>query len=162
MPNVLPYRAYRRSRRAVAGAAAAGLVVLSGGVAYGYWSVSGSGSVQAKSVTAQAVTLSVTAGAADLYPGANGAVYFSVNNPNDYAITLSSATFGAVTPDDAVACPASNVTTTNKTGLSLVVPAGSTGTAFSLPSAVSMVAAAPNGCQGRTFTIAATVAGLQS
>ena len=85
-----------------------------------------------------------------------------MTNPNSYPITLHAATFGTVTSDDPTACPASNITTNNKTGLSIAVPAGSNGTAVSIPGAVQLASSAPNGCQGRTFTIATTVTGTQS
>jgi hypothetical protein len=71
-------------------------LLLPAGVGVALWTASGSGSGAAKARTA--LDLVVTSGAAvgDLYPGASGKVYLSVENPNPYAVTL---TGGSVTPE---------------------------------------------------------------
>ena len=130
-------------------------------IVYGAWSTDGGGSTRASSRTAQPVTLAVSSGTADLYPGANGAVYFTVTNPNPYPIRITGATFGTVTSSDGTACPASNVTTTDRSGLALDVGANATSATLSIGSAVTMLSTAPDGCQNKTFTIATTVVGNQ-
>jgi hypothetical protein len=148
-----------RSRRPLAIAATVVLVLGGGTLAYGAWSASGTGSSQAKSVTAVALTVSVATGTADLYPGGSGAVYFTVTNTNPYGVSLTAANFGAVTSSDEVNCPAANITVNNKTGLSLSVGANTTSGTLSIANAVTMAAGALDGCQGKTFTIATTLTG---
>jgi hypothetical protein len=148
-----------RSRKPLAIAATA-IVVLGGGtVAYGAWSSTASGSSQAKSVTAVALTVTVATGTADLYPSGSGAVYFTVTNTNPYGVSLTAANFGAVTSSDEVNCPAANITVNNKTGLSLSVGANTTSGTLSIANAVTMALSAPDGCQGKTFTVATTLTG---
>lgn len=155
-------RLVRLAERATVPSVCVAVLVAGAGAGYAAWSTNGAGSVQARSAAPQTVTLNVAAGAADLYPGSSGAVSFTVNNPNPYAITLSTLTFGTVTSSDQTACPATNITTTNKTGLSLSVPANSSSTTLTVQAAVAMAASAPDGCQGRTFTIATTATGTQA
>lgn len=133
------------------------------GVAFASWTASGSGTGSAKAVSAVASTINSGTPTADLYPGqANGDLYISVTNPNPYAVSFTSATFGAVSSGDEANCPASNVTVdASASSLSINVPAGSTGTAATIADVVSMSSGAPNGCQGVTFTIAVTLSGSQ-
>ncbi len=139
------------------------MIVIGGAtVGYGAWTSSGSGPVEARSIGAQAVTLTAAAGAADLYPGASGAVYFRVTNNNPYPIRIKAANFGTVTSSDSTACPADNVSTTNMTGLALDVAANSTSTTLTIAGAVTLASGAPDGCQNKTFTIATTVTGVQT
>lgn len=154
-------RAFSR-RTAVTAALVTGALIL--GIAFATWTATGTGSGQARAITATPSTITVTAGTADLYPGfALGDVYFNVDNPNPYAVQFTGATFGAVTSSDAVNCPASNVTVAaSASGLTINVPAGSTGTSASIADVVTMAVAAPNGCQGKTFTIALDLSGTQT
>lgn len=144
------------------GGAVLSMVVIGGStVVYGAWSSSGSGPSQAQSISAQTVTLSAPAGAADLYPGSTGAVHFKVFNPNPYAVKITGATFGAVTSSDASACPASHITTTNQSNLELTLPANATSAPLSISGAVTLASAAPDGCQNRTFSVNTNVSGVQ-
>ena len=129
-------------------------------VAFAAWTTTGSGSGRAKSLSNVNLTVSARTGAADLYPGFNnGDLYFTVNNPNPYDVTFTSATFGAVTSSDTTACPSANVTVdASVTGLGLTVPAGSAGTDLKIDDVVNMLATAPNGCQDKTFDIVVTLA----
>ena len=128
-------------------------------VAFAAWTSTGTGSGRAKSLSAQNSTVTARTGAADLYPGfTDGDLYFRVNNPNPYDVTFTSATFGAVTSSDTTACPSANVTVdASASGLSLTVPAGSTGTDLQINDVVNMLADAPNGCQDKTFDIVVTL-----
>ena len=138
------------------------MVVIGGAtIGYGAWSTTGSGEVQARSLAAQNVTLTATAGTSDLYPGASGAVYFTVTNNNPYPVEIRTATFGTVTSSNGTACPANNITTHDKTGLVLEVAANATSPTLSIAGAVTLASGAPDGCQSRTFTISTTVTGVQ-
>ena len=140
-------------------------VSVAGGIAFALWSTSGTGSGSAKAITAQ--TLTVTAAAsptADLFPGASGALQFTVANPNPYPVSLTSISYGSVTSSDQANCPASNLTlgAGGALGTPISVPASGTSGAVSVPSAVTLAVSAPNGCQGVTFTVAVTLTGTQT
>jgi hypothetical protein len=145
-------------RLAVTTAIVLGALIVS--VAFATWTTSGSGSGRAKALSNVDLTVTARTGDADLYPGFNdGDLYFTVDNPNPYDVTFTSATFGAVTSSDTTACPSSNVTVdVSVAGLSLTVPAGNTGTDLQIDDVVSMLGTAPNGCQDKTFDIAVTLA----
>jgi hypothetical protein len=146
-------------------------VLVSAGVAFALWSAQGTGSGRAQATTAVSATVTpvncaATPACIDLYPGyTEGDVYFTITNPNPYDITFTGMTAGAVTVDAAHAagCPATSITVESPvTGLSLVAPADSTTGELSIDDVVTMIAAAPNGCQGASFDIALTLTGTQS
>lgn len=138
-------------------------VPLAGAAAYGLWTSSGTGSSGAKALTAQTITVSASSGAADLYPGfTQGKVFFTSANTNPYPVTFTSMTAGSITSSDPTNCPASNVSVANASGLSIVVPAGATAAPGTIANVVTMVAGAPDGCQGVVFTISLTLTGSQS
>lgn len=135
---------------------------LGAGVGFAVWTSDGTGFGQAKALTIQNVTVTAATGAADLYPGfTQGKVFFTITNPNSYPMTFSAMTPGTVTSSNEAACPASNVTVIPATGLTLSGPAASTSATQSIANVVTMAAAAPNGCQGVTFTIGLTLTGTQ-
>jgi hypothetical protein len=147
------------------------LVVLSTTVALALWSAQGTGSGRAEATTA--VTATVTPvdctpspACANLYPGFTGGdLYFTITNANPYDVTFTDMTAGAITVDaaHAASCPATSVTVDSPvTGLSLVAPASSTTAQLSISNVVTMIAAAPDGCQGASFDIVLTLTGTQS
>ena len=137
-------------------------VAVSGGVAWALWSSTATGSGNAKALSAVAVTVTASTGAADLYPGFTGGdVSFTVTNGNPYGITFTSMTPGTVASSDPTNCPASNVTVAPAT-ISLAVAANATAAAGSIPDVVTMAGAAPDGCQGVVFTIPLTLTGAQT
>lgn len=150
-------------KRKVIAIVVGGALLTGGGIAAALWSASGSGSGDARALTAQVATVTAATGAADLYPGFTGGdVYFTVTNPNPYPVTFSSMTAGAVTSSNPGACAASNVAVANAAGLTLAVGANATSATQSIANVVTMSAGAPDGCQGVTFTIALTLTGSQS
>ena len=114
-------------------------------------------------VTAVTVTVTAVTGTADLSPGfVDGDVFFTLTNTNPYPVTFTSMASGAVTSSNTGACPSSNVTVdASATGLSLTVAANATSATLSIPDVVNMLAAAPDGCQGKTFDIVLTLTGSQ-
>ena len=147
----------------VAAGAIAIVSVLVAGVAFATWTANGTGSANARARTAQTVTVNATTGTADLYPGfTQGDLHFTLTNTNPYAVQFTSMTPGAITSSAPVACPASNLTVASASGLALDVAAGATSGALSVPDVVTLANAAPDGCQGVTFTVAVTMVGSQN
>lgn len=137
-------------------------IVVGGGVAYATWTATGSGSGAAKATTSAALTVSAGTTTADLYPGfTQGDVFMTVSNPNPYPVNITSLTPGAITTS-APGCVASNITVATPTGLSIPVAANATNVAVTVPNIVTMILAAPDACQGVTFTIAVTLTGTQA
>jgi hypothetical protein len=136
-------------------------VIVGGGVAYANWTASGTGSGAAKAAGATALTVNVGTTTADLYPGfTQGDVFMSVSNPNPYPVNITSLTPGAITSSSGT-CAASNITVLPATGLSIPVAANATNVAVTVPNIVTMITTAPDACQGVTFTVAVTLAGVQ-
>jgi hypothetical protein len=131
-------------------------------VAWALWTRNENGDAGAASRT-MTFTVTADAGTADLYPSssATGSVKFTVTNPNPFVIEVTGVTGnGSVTPDDATACPAANVTIETVSGLSGAnyQATGSGGTkAVTVAGVLKMATTAPDGCQGRTFTVPLTV-----
>jgi hypothetical protein len=154
-------RAMSRKHKVVSIAAV--ITLLTGvGIASALWSAAGSGAGNAKSITAQSVTVTAATGTADLYPGFTaGDVFFTVVNPNPYPVTFTSMTAGAIVSSNPGACAATNVSVIGATGLNIAVGAGATLTGQSIANVVSMAAGALDGCQNVTFTINLTLTGAQ-
>lgn len=147
----------------IAAASIFAVVVCISGVAFAFWTSGGAGSSSTKALTAATVTVTGAAGAADLYPGYSaGNVYFTLSNSNPYPVTFTAMAAGTVTSSNPAACPSSNITVGAASGLSLIVGAGATTLTQSVNGVVSMASAAPDGCQGITFTVALTLTGAES
>jgi hypothetical protein len=158
-----------KKRSIVFGGVALAMLVSAGAV-FALWSAQGTGSGRARATTAVTATVTpvncaATPGCVDLYPGyANGDVYFTITNANPYNITFTGMTAGAITVDalHAADCPASSITVSPAAGLSLVAPASSTTAELSINNVVTMISAAPDGCQGASFDISLNLTGTQS
>src|SRR5579864_6066996 len=98
----------RAKKFVIGGAAALAAVLAGGGVAFATWSASGSGTGSALAYTAQPVTVNavaLTSSAASLYPGGPaGNVYFTVTNPNPYAIKITNIAWGTPVSGNPTAC----------------------------------------------------------
>jgi hypothetical protein len=137
------------------------LMVMTGamgvGVAFAVWTVGGSGTGTATATTSANLTTSVATTSAQLYPGVSGAnLYLTVNNPNLFAVTVTSVNAnGAAVPDAAHAagCVTTGVAFTTQATSQTIGAGGSL--SFTVPG-VSMTNASDNGCQGATFTIPVT------
>jgi hypothetical protein len=137
-----------------------------GGIAYAYWSTTGSGHGSATNGTMQPVTVSALVGGdtpnATLIPGGNADVILRVTNPNAYPVRVYGVTGnGAITADAAhAACTTTGVTFTAPTSPitpTVTVPAGAA-LLVHLAGAASMSAASQSACQGATFHIPVTLA----
>ena len=92
-----------------------------------------------------------------LYPGAHKVLPLSVNNPNAYALAITSISVTAGNSDHA-GCGAANIGATSFSG-SVVVPANSVGV---INVFVDMIASPANVCQGATFPLTYTGAGVRT
>jgi hypothetical protein len=150
-------------KRKVGAVSIAMLMLTGGGIAAALWSANGSGSGQAKALTAQSLTVTASTGAADLYPGFTGGdVFFTITNPNPYPVTFASMTPGTVVSSNPTGCPITNVSVIAASGLSLTVGANTTSATQSIANVVTMAVGAPDACQGVTFTIPVTLTGSQA
>lgn len=147
-----------------------GAVVAAGAIAgavYAVWSASGSGTGAGGALVAQSlvVTAVTPSGAGDsLYPGGPaGWVYFTVKNPNPYAVNITGFSWGAPVSSDPTACPSTNFTLDGSapTTTSIPVAANTTSGAFQVFNIIDLSHSAPNGCQGVGVTIPVTVTGTQ-
>lgn len=140
--------------------AAVVVAVVSAGVAFAAWTANGTGSGTAKALSARTLTVTASSGDADLFPGGPaGAVYFSVANPNAYAVRFTSATVGTII-SSSPECPGTSLSATGAT-VSLDVPANSPATTMSIPGLVAMSPTAGDACQGVSFTVPVTLSGSQ-
>lgn len=139
-------------------------VALAGSVAFAAWTATGNGNGYAEATNGADVTTVAATTAAQLYPGKTGDVFIKIANPNPYPVTVTAlAANGAITSDKGLACDTSTgVTYTAPSAPSLVVPANSAGTQFTLSNAVTMSNTSDNSCQGAIFTIPVTVTAASS
>lgn len=146
-------------------------VLCGGTAAYAFWSASGSGSATVSTTSAAPLTVTAGAAAPALYPGRTVDLGITVANTNGYPVSLTKLTAVSVTSSDATACPAANISVASavSTGIAsggyvlpspIDVTAGSSSNA-TLGSLLTMEASAPDGCQGKTFTVDLSLAGSQ-
>lgn len=152
-----------RSSTIAVGTAAA--VVMSGGVAYAFWSASGTGAVAAQAGTVVPVNASVTTVSSSttlLYPGVSVPATINVHNPNSVAVKVTGYTVPAVAQPSAVTGAANgtcitstalvSLATATASGLTTSIPAGGDITITPALNLVTMNVNSDNGCQGATFT----------
>jgi hypothetical protein len=136
--------------------------VMAGGVAFAAWTADGTGNGYAKATTAEVLTTSDASASttAQLYPGGSGDVKVTINNPNDYAVNVTSITGnGAITADKA-GCTVTGVSFTDTTGTWNVAANGSS--TVTLTGKASMSNASDNACQGAVFTIPVALSGASA
>ena len=146
--------------------AIAALTLVGGGVAYGYWTTTGSGSGTASAGTNSAVTIVGTTAATDkLTPGGPGiTVTFTASNPATFVQKISSIHLASVAPDTPAHASCAAVLGTDFSmndvtiGTSGTLAAGAsnvllteTGTLQMLDSGISQDA-----CKGATLTLSFT------
>jgi hypothetical protein len=139
-----------------------GGVAAAGTGAYALWTAGGTGTGTAKALTAQAITVTASTGAADLYPGFTGGdLSFTLSNPNPYPVTLNAMSLGSVTSSNSGACAASNVSVAVQP-VSIVLAAGAVNSPQVISDVVTMSSSALDGCQGVSFNVGLTLTGSQS
>jgi hypothetical protein len=156
-----------RKRRLV-GAAVTLIVLGAVALVYAAWTASGTGNGYAKAGTAVDLTTSVATATASLYPGTDGNVKITINNPNPYPVRVTDITGnGAITASGGIGtCTTTGVTYTAQHSLTIDVAAKTGGvdgtTTTTLANAAHMDNTSDNGCQSATFTIPVTLAGVSN
>ena len=151
----------RITRRLLPAAFLVVLAVPTGGVAYGYWTASGSGTGSATAGTTQDVTLSQGTPTTFLYPGGQADVTLTVTNPNGSAVHIGSF---ALDPSQgtngfsATGCTVAEAAlsfTGSSVGWTVPAKVGAVdGTLpVTLTNSLAMSVDAANACQGAIFTV---------
>ena len=155
-PAVLPNRRSRRRSRKLAVIVVSLTAALGATAAFAAWTVGGGGSGTATATSSQNLTTSVATTTAALYPGITGAnLYLTVNNPNPFAVAITSVNAnGAAVADGSHATCVTTGVSYATTAVTHTVPANGS-VSFTVPS-VAMSNASDTGCQGATFTIPVT------
>jgi hypothetical protein len=129
---------------------------LLGSVVFAAWLVTGNGNGAAQATSAQNLVVAPGTTTADLYPGSDGDVELTIENPNPFDVEVSSIVGDGPVTSGAPGCSTTGVSFTDETGMTLAIAAGATAT-VSLDDAASMSNASDNGCQGATFSVPVTV-----
>ena len=157
----------RSKRMLVAGLCTAAAIATTVGVASAVWSSSGTGSAAGGATIAQGLVVTPftpSGSAASLYPGGPaGPAYFTVQNPNPYAVNITGYQWGTPVSSNPTACPSSNVSVDSgaPTTVSTAVPANTTSSPLGVNGVLDLAHSAPNGCQGVSFTVPLTVTATQ-
>jgi len=157
----------KRKRLLISTVGALAAILVTAGVAFAVWSVSGSGSGAGAATVAQGLVIAAvtpTGPGATLYPGGPaGSVYFTVANPNPFAVTITNVSWGTPVSSDPTACPNANISLDSgaPTTVSISIPANTTTGATEVPGVLDLAHSAPDGCQGVAFDIPVTVTGTQ-
>ena len=106
-------------------------MLLAGGAAFGYWSITGSGTGDANTGTVVAVDVNQTSTVTGLAPGlAAQALSGNFDNPNSGPVYVASVT-AAVTSTDKVGCGATDYTIAGTATVNAQIPAGNNQGAWS-------------------------------
>lgn len=139
-------------------------MLLGGGIALAAWNVTGSGAGNAKAGSSLALTTTVAAPAADLYPGAsNQPLYLVVHNPNPFPVTVTNVNPNGTVTSDSPACDTggNGVSFAAQSGLTQAIAAGGSAT-FQTAGGVSMASSSDNACQGATFSVPVTLTAVSA
>ncbi len=143
------------------------IVAITGGIAYAYWTTTGSGTGTAASGTVGGVTVVQTSTIAGLAPGAAAqTISGNFNNPNSGPVYIASVTVSIASVTKAVGAPAGTCTADDYTlsnatmTVNAEVPAGDgkgswTGATIAFN---NNPAANQDGCKGATVNLAYTAA----
>ncbi len=82
------------------------MVLVATGLAYGFWTVLGTGQGSDKATSSLSLTITAALSpTADLFPGGSGALQFTVTNPNPFGVSLTSLSTTTVTSSDPTELP---------------------------------------------------------
>jgi hypothetical protein len=157
----------RSKRVLIVVATATAAVGIGAGIAVAAWTTSGSGSGAGAATTAQSLVVTEvtpTGAAASLYPGGPaGPVFFNIQNPNPYAVTITGVSWGTPVSSDTTTCASSNISidANAPTTVNISIPADSTASDVEISGVLDLAHSAGNGCQGVGFIAPVTVTGTQ-
>jgi hypothetical protein len=153
------------TRRATTATATVTSVVLAGGVAYAFWSATGTGSAAAQAGSVAPVNASVgtvASSATLLFPGVSVPATINIHNPNGVAVKVTGYTVAVASQPTGVSNPANvsctvttalvSLATATASGLTTSIPANGDVTVTPAGNLVTMNVNSDNGCQGATFT----------
>lgn len=142
------------------------LTLIAGSSAIAYWTTTGEGGGTGTTGATLPLTMSAATPTAQLYPGGQGNVGVTIDNPNafsvrvgSFSLSLGQGTAGFGVDAGHAGCPTSVLSFTAQTnggaGWSVPAKVGFTNGSLSLdlPGAIAMSASAPNTCQGATFDV---------
>lgn len=157
-----------RIRKWAIGLAAATAAIGAGsGIAFAVWTVTGTGSGGGAATVAQSLVITEvtpTGAAATLYPGGPaGPVFFNIQNPNPFAVTITGYQWGTPTSGNPTACANANISIDAgaPTTANLSLAAGQTLTGVQVNGVLDLSHNASNGCQGVSFAAPVTVSATQ-
>ena len=130
---------------------------LVGSVVFAAWLVTGEGNGAAQATTAADLVVEPGTTSADLYPGSDGDVELTIENPNAFDVAVETIVGNGPVTSGAAGCTTTGVSFADQNDVTgMTVAAGATIT-VSLDGAASMSNASDNGCQGATFSVPVTV-----
>jgi hypothetical protein len=157
----------RINKTTIGASIAVAALIVGGGIAVAAWTVSGTGQgAGAAAVASSLVVTPVTPSGANasLDPGGPaGPVFFNIQNPNPFAVTITSIAWGTPTSTNTGSCanPNISVDAAAPTTVSISVPANSTASAVQVNGVLDLAHSAPNGCQAVAFDVVMNVTGVQ-
>jgi len=135
---------------------------LVGSVVFAAWLVTGEGNGAAQAVTADDLVVQPGTTSADLYPGADGDVELTIENPNAFDVEVQTIVGDGPVTSAAPGCSTTGVSFTDQLAVTgMTVAAGAT-INVSLDDAASMNNSSDNGCQGATFSVPVSVTAQSS
>jgi hypothetical protein len=144
-------RKFSRRATVIAGVGAA---ALAGGVAFAAWTSTGSGTGSVTSTTSVNSTISPDGSGNPLYPGGSTSFTVKIDNPNSYAVSVTSISAGSSGATGSTgSCAAGSVTSDAASNPSGTIAAGGSAD-YTLTAHMNGNAA--DGCQGATFSLPLT------
>ncbi len=145
-------------------AAAVATVALGGaGIAYAAWTTEGHGTAEAKAATAQNMTVSPAEVDGELSPGNRADLVFKLTNPNSYRVHVAEISFGDVTVDgEHEGCAPESVVPDATKFRPFDINAKTSNERHAVHDGISMIADAPQACQGATFTVVVNLTGASA
>jgi hypothetical protein len=148
----------RKFTRKLVVTAVATLMLVSAGIAFAAWLVSGTGSARASAATIDSLGVTVLSDLSGLYPGAKKDLVLKIDNSNDFPVTVTAVS--ALVTGGTPFCAPDNVTVTAALPATpIVLSPNSTGTEVSFDDAVVMNPDPPLACSGASFDVAVSVQG---
>jgi len=149
----------RRVRRVLAVVGALGVLAISFGVAFAFWS-SASGTATGTTGTLQVSLVALAGGdtpSSTLVPGGQGDLVLKVNSSSNANLTSAALkSGGSITPDGGhPGCSTTGVTISTPSNLPLALVKGTN--VVHLTNGVAMSASSSSGCQGATFSVPVTI-----